>query len=330
MLTRDTTDQPSLSAPSVKASRFRGWLRRRARQLLFVVLICGGSFLLVACGAFIWRSAGLFGLPDVGDPFDVAAFRSFRVPEDQDAVVLFRQAAAKVPSLPVVPIQVIRNGPGVGWSQADPRLREWAQANRDALELFRQGTDRPDGIPHPSFDWKDNDQYLNLGPLVWLALLEGARSEEQGEMAAAWMWYRTVLRMRVHVMRRGSVYQRLFADRLSSGLQSRIASWAADRRTDGALLRRALEEVRAFEPKPEWDSFSLKVDYLVMMSELDSPDSWVHQGDDEDNDFRIGGEKLPPNLAASLHSGRQFLANEPERSRRVLRLAYTNWLESSR
>ena len=129
----------------------------------------------------------------------------------------------------------------------------------------------------------DNYQYLNLGPLVWLALLEGARSEEQGEMAAAWMWYRTVLRMRVHVMRRGSVYQRFFADRLSSGLQSRIASWAADRRTDGALLRRALEEVRAFEPKPEWDSFSLKVDYLIMMNELDSPNAWIHQGDDEDN-----------------------------------------------
>ena len=45
-----------------------------------------------------------------------------------------------------------------------------------------------------------------------------------------------------------------------------------------------------------------------------------------DNDFRIGGEKLPPNLAKSIYDGLQFLANEPERSRRVLRLAYANWL----
>jgi hypothetical protein len=326
MLTRDTTDQRSLSAELVKASRFRGWLRRRARQLSLLILICAVSSLLIACGAFIWRSAGLYGLPDVGDPFDVAAFRSFRVPQDQDAVILLRQAATKVPSLPVLPKDIIRLGPAVGWSQADPRLRDWAQANRDALELFRQGTDRPDGIPHPSFDWKDDHQYLNLGPLVWLALLEGARFEEQGDMAAAWMWYRTVLHMRIHVMRRGTVYQRLFADRMSGGLQSRIASWAADRRTDSALLRRALEEVCAFEPKPEWDSFSLKVDYLVMMSALDSPDSSVNRAEDEDNDFRIAGESLPPNLAGSLHDGRQFLANEPERSRRVLRLAYANWL----
>jgi hypothetical protein len=325
MLNRDVSVQ-NLAAGPVRRSRLQGWLKRRARQLLFLALICAGSLLLIACGAFVWRSASLFGLPDIGDPFDVTAFRSFRVPEDQDAVILFRQAAAKVPSLPSLPQEIIRLGPAVGWSQADPRLREWSTANRDALELFRQSTNRPDGILHSSFDWKDNDQYLNLGPLVWLALLEGARSEEQGEMAAAWMWYRTVLRMRVHVMRRGSVYQRLFADRLSSGLQSRIASWAADRRTDGALLRRALEEVRAFEPKPEWDSFSLKVDYLFMMNALDSPSSWVHQADDELIDLRIAGENLPPNLVASLHDGRQFLANEPERSRRVVRLVYANWL----
>jgi hypothetical protein len=274
----------------------------------------------------IRRSASLFGIPDIGDPFDVAAFRSFRIPEDQDAVILLRRAADKAPSLPFLPMNVRRLGPSIGWSKADPKLREWVEANRDALELFRQGTDLPDGIPHPSFNWVNNNQYLNLGPLVWMAILEGARLEEQGNLTGAWSLYRAVYRMKVHVMRRGSVYQRLFADRMCSGLRSRIASWAADRRTDVALLRRALEDVRTGEPKPEWDSFSLKVDYLVMMSALDSPDSWVHQVDEENHDFRIAGEKLPPNIEASLHTVQLFLANEPELSRRVLRLAFANWL----
>ena len=175
MLTRDTRDRPALAAASVEPSRFRGWLRRRARQLVLLVLICAGSLVLIACGAMIGRSVCLIGLPDVGDPFDVAAFRSFRIPEDQDAVVLLRQAAAKVPSIPFLPMAIRRLGPSVGWSQADPKLREWALANRQALEMFRQGADRLDGIPHPSSDWVDNYQYLNLGPLVWLALLEGAR-----------------------------------------------------------------------------------------------------------------------------------------------------------
>jgi hypothetical protein len=325
MLSHDTPAQVLVEGP-IRRSRFRGWLKRRVRQLTLLIVILAGSCLLIACGILIWRSACLIGLPDIGDPFDVAALRAFRIPGDQDAVILLREAAAKLPTLPSVSIEVIRLGPAVGWSQADPKLREWAEANRHALKLFRQGTDRSDGIPHPSFDGVDKHQYLNLGPLVWLALLEGARLEEQGDTAGAWTSYRAVLRMRVHVMRRGSVFQRLFADRMCNGLRSRIASWAADGRTDVALLRRALEDVRAFEPKPEWDSFSLKVAYLVMMSELDSPNSWVHQGDEEDNDFRIAGEALPPNLAWSAHAGRRFLVNEPERSRRVLRLAFANWL----
>ena len=325
MSSPDTLVQAS-AAGSVRPSRFRRWARRRARQFGFLVLICAGSLFVGACGVMIWRSVGLIGLPDIGDPFDVAGFRAFRLAEDQDAFVLLRQAAAKVPSVPFLPAAARRLGPAVGWSKADPRLRAWVEANRDALELFRKGADRPDGIPHPAFDGVDRVQYLNFGPLVWMALLEGSRLEEQGDEAGAWMWYRAVLRMRVHVMRRGSVYQRLFVGHICGGLASRTASWAADRRTDLALLHRALDDVRAAEPKAQWDSFSLKIDYLVMLSELNMHDGWVQQGDEEDRDIRIGGEKLPPNLAWSAHQGRRFVANEPERSRRLVRLIFANWL----
>ena len=37
--------------------------------------------------------AQLIGLPDVGDPFDVAAFRAFTIPDDRNAFVLYRRAA---------------------------------------------------------------------------------------------------------------------------------------------------------------------------------------------------------------------------------------------
>ena len=41
----------------------------------------------------LWWSIQLVGLPDIGEPFDVAAFRSFRIPDDRNAFVLYRQAA---------------------------------------------------------------------------------------------------------------------------------------------------------------------------------------------------------------------------------------------
>ena len=42
----------------------------------------------------------LNGLPDVGDPFDVAAFRAFRVPDDQNAFAFLRRAEEKLTPSP--------------------------------------------------------------------------------------------------------------------------------------------------------------------------------------------------------------------------------------
>ena len=146
MLSRDETAQSVRASTPGRHPRFRRWAVRRARQLSIAVLILAGLLVVAACGVMLKRATCLIGLPDVGDPFDVAAFRAFRVPEDQDAIVFARQAAAKVQRMPDLPMAVRRLGPAVGWSKADPKLRDWATANRNALELFRQGAERADGI----------------------------------------------------------------------------------------------------------------------------------------------------------------------------------------
>jgi CubicO group peptidase (beta-lactamase class C family) len=58
---------------------------KRLRQLLRVALVLG-ICLALAAGAFaIWRLTSLNGLPDIGEPFDVAAFSAFNIPDDQNA-----------------------------------------------------------------------------------------------------------------------------------------------------------------------------------------------------------------------------------------------------
>jgi len=327
MVNRDETGQSVPASTSIRHPRFRQWLVRRARQLLIAVLILAGALVVGACGIMLRRATCLIGLPDVADPFDVAAFRAFRVPEDQDALALMRQAAAKLPPMPDLPIAARRAGSAIAWSQSDPKLREWLEASREPLNLFRRGAERADAMPVPLVKpvWRSISD-LSLGRFVWLALLEASRLEAQGEMAAARGWYRSVLRTKVHMTRRGIVFERFIVNRICSGLQPRIANWAADLRTEVSLLRRALNDVCGGEPKAEWDSFSLRLDYLQIMNELDRPDGWVWQGGDEDQSIRIGGEPLPPNLVRSIYATRRFLLNEPERSRRVLRLAFANWL----
>jgi hypothetical protein len=61
-------------------------LRKRLRRLWRVTLV-----LTVAATALAaWWLDSLHGLPDIGDPFDVAAFRAFSVPDDQKAFTFLR------------------------------------------------------------------------------------------------------------------------------------------------------------------------------------------------------------------------------------------------
>jgi hypothetical protein len=325
MAISEVIDRASQQAVRTWRSRLRGYLVRRGKQLLRLLLFLIVGLVVVAGVVEIYRGASLIGLPDVGDPFDVAEFRAFHVPPEEDAFVLFRQARKKLSELPLLPLAVRRLGP-LPWSKSAPELRDWLAANRDALAMLKAASERPDGIAVPHPDQDDGAEYLNLGIFVELTRLEASRLEEQGDMAGAWKRYLAILRMQAHVTRRGSMFQRSYTSSYCARLRSHVAAWAGDVRTDAALLRRALADVRACEPRPEWNSYSLKVDYLVMMHELERKGGWVEQGEPEDQQVRIGGALLPPNLAWTAYATRRFFKNEPERSRRALRLAYANWL----
>jgi hypothetical protein len=132
--------------------------------------------------------------------------------------------------------------------------------------------------------------------------------------------------MQNHVIRRGSMFQRASAARFCVRLRPGVAAWAADRRTGVPLLRRALADVKALEIKPGGSLFSLKVDYLVLSRELDREWGFVQQGSEEDQQVSIFGERLPPNMTWPAYAARRYFRNEPERSRRVLQLAFANWL----
>jgi len=79
------TQSESPAAVSGTSQKMLQLLRKRLRQLvrvMLVVTIC----LAVASGALaIWWLNSLSGLPDIGDRFDVEAFRSFSLPDDRNA-----------------------------------------------------------------------------------------------------------------------------------------------------------------------------------------------------------------------------------------------------
>ena len=105
-----------------------------------------------------------------------------------------------------------------------------------------------------------------------LALLEGSRLEEQGDMAGAWGWYRAVLRTIHHVGQHGTVERRAIAQGWHVDLQGRLKTWAADPRTTPALLRQALDDVVACEVLAPSEAYTLKAEYLDVDRLLEAPD----------------------------------------------------------
>jgi hypothetical protein len=311
------TQSETSAAVTATSSKTLQLLRKRLRQLGRVTLVLVIGLTVAATALSVWWLNSLNGLPDIGDPFDVAAFRAFRVPDDQNAFTFLRRAEEQLTPSPSPDL-------AISWSKADPKLREWVKANRQAIELFQQGAGLLDAA-NP-----DGDSVVNGQRLALLVLLEAGRREEGGDMAGAWDCYRAILRMTTHTGRRGNVAQRAdlyaywdFLARRRLGL----GAWAADPRTTVTQLHGALEEALRSEPRPEWDSFAIKAGYLAMMRSLDQPvPRRIQQDIGWEYHLSLGDLQLPPDMGRYLDAGSRFLLREPERSRRVLRLLYANWL----
>ena len=173
MLIQNESPAPAAAAVSGTSQKLLHLLRKRLRQLARVTLVLAIGLAVAASAFAIWWLNSLNGLPDIGEPFDVAAFRAFSVPDDQNAFTFLRRANEKI-----TPIRGWTQGEGAepddpkfSWSIANPKLREWAGENREALELFLQGADRPDAA-HPAGEVA---AYGELGGLSWVAFLEGSR-----------------------------------------------------------------------------------------------------------------------------------------------------------
>jgi hypothetical protein len=70
------TRSESPVAVNGKPSKAVHLLRKRLRQLLRVVVVLAAGVAVAATALAIWWLNSLNGLPDIGDPFDVAAFRA--------------------------------------------------------------------------------------------------------------------------------------------------------------------------------------------------------------------------------------------------------------
>jgi hypothetical protein len=301
-----------LVVPTIWLERARGWKR--------LALIGLYGLILIAAWAAYVRLTALNGLPDIGDPFDVAVFRSAHVPDAENAVAYYRRATGlyKPLSQPAQGRTNLFAFPT--WAKADDQIKGWVESNREALELFREGSERDRADFTPASEAIAGQlSVLDLcQAMTRLALLETSRLEEAGDAEGAWAWYRVLLRASRHCLwsTNAAVHQ---SERTFAVVWSRALKWSANPRVDAKMLRKALADVVACETLTPPNSHALKVEYLDLMRILDDPEL-VRQMDDPQNNDPIW------EYSTSYRALRRFFRHEPERTRRLVRLIAANWL----
>jgi hypothetical protein len=305
------------------ATRWRGLRRFRPFTLAVV------AALVTLAAISVWRMRSLDDLPDVGDPFDVAlALRPISLPDEDNAFVSYVEARRMLTMLTAGIDRLMRKTST--WSSADEKVRDYLEKNRPALEKWREGSERPEAIYHHAGETAADTalpmaQYLRT--FSQLASLEGSRLEEQGAMDEAWSWYKGMLRASRHVGRHGVLIERHMGAYDHERAAQRIIHWAADPRVNAALLRRACSDALVADALTRPMSESMKLGYIIDLREL------------EEKRATLGEIPLPggPNgwldkavTAAGVRNhvqrARLRATNDVERSRRVLRLLFANWL----
>ena len=322
--TRATTSVPRATKPAL-LTRYR------------VVVLGVVSLLALLVGLCIWRMQDLGDLPDLGEPFDlVRARRPVVIADSDNAYKAYTRARITPVQIPPGVWDAIWNArqgkDTLRWSTAKPEVHAFLEKNRAALEIWREGSERPDARYYqPGKMSVDTPLPLVQEAQIHAAMaaLEGSRLEEQGAMAEAWKWYRAMLRASRLVGRHGVLVERLHGARIHELAARQIHRWASDSRVDAGMLRRALEDAKTADLLTWPLSESLKLDYLIVMRDLDEmkllPSEIPLPGGKEG----LLEHLVPPWRTTVRREIQQFrfrASNELERSRRAIRLVYANWL----
>jgi hypothetical protein len=294
---------------------------RRGRKVIAAFALLA----IAAVGSFvIWRATSLRAIPEIGEPFDTKAFGTVDLPDDLNAFNYYRQAAAKFRDDPSL------GGPYFSWAQASPRDREWLYANSEAMELWYVGTTMDRAVYIQPKDLRIDsplDVVQSLRRMSRLAHLVGLRMEAQGDLDEAWGWYRAGLRCSRHCGKNGGFIDRLIGLTMYSQMEKPVRAWADHPNQSPSSLRRALDEVLAINAMTPSFAENLRSEYFAFSAFLDRPDVSLAK-----IEIQIAESKSRPDISpfgSMKETLWRLILREPERSRRLIRVVWANWLSAA-
>ena len=184
-------------------------------------------------------------------------------------------------------------------------MRNWLDANRPFIELWRKGTAKPDAQYVRASELRVD----TLLPIVSdarefsrLVRLESSRLLVERQPEEAWDWLRTSFRMSRQLGRHGTIIERLVGVSAHSLTAEGMMKWANDPQVTADLLRRAMRELQDEQKRTPPLSACLQTEYLSVIV------TWrtLWPGRFESTLFNVTGES--------------------ELNERVFRHVFANWL----
>lgn len=308
---------------------------RRWRRLFKFVL---GLAIVIALATGVLRVTSLWGIPDAPEPFDVAAFQARAIPEDANAIVAFDEARRMLGGEHEVGLFGLMGRQPKDYVEEKPETLEWIEANRPAMEVWRRGTERPDAMPTGKVVpiWSEVLPDHLLHSWLRVASIEASRLEHAGDPERAWRWHKARLRATLLMARRRGIKTRHFLSETFNEVSRAAGDWAKGPGVTVPLLRRAIADVEAMAGLHGAEADSLKIDYLALLADFDG------FADPARGHFDLASRVanvprslplgtlsrvVPPEPLRPLYARVVSLVEaEPERSRRIARMIFANWL----
>jgi hypothetical protein len=312
-----------LMAPAFCLERTRG--RKR------IALACLYAAILAGVCVLVWRASRLNGLPDIGDLFDPAPLLTLSVPEEGNAFTYYRKASAKAKRSHAIELRLF-NQPYSWPKLSDEEGLAYMADNAEALALWRRGCEQPDAL------------YVPIGMLTFetalpliqehrhftrMVMVEASKHVADGDMAGAWGWYRASLRGSRLIGRHGFAIAVLVGIAEYQATMRQVNAWAADPKVDARLLCNALDDVLEINAMTAPTSEAVRIEYLSMMQTMTDPNQMLSHFLEDVSPGRgvnIAASTLWYNHLPGRWGIAWFVQHEPERSRRLVRLAFANWL----
>ena len=268
-------------------------------------------------------------VPPAPIPFDVDEFCRIEIEPGQNAFDYFSEAtrlkAAVAADYKANGREFQWNDNAVianGWSVATDSLKQWLLDNREAMQVWRRGTECSDSLfisPRKMSLSETVPVAQELRSFARMAQLDAVRLESEDRLLEAAELYLAILRSSDLVRRHGGIIQNLIGVGTNSTAIGPLMKLSEDSRLSAEELRSVMKQVRAMNQHVEPPSTAWKIEYLSAIRSL-SQTGWC-----KETGLTEKYEKFEPYASTGMEAF-LWITGEPEVARRAVTHVLINHL----